>query len=60
MVLFLNCVLLMDIAVIPFAAAVLANSFRAGQGERTAVVVHGIVFEVAAAVFQCHLVVCPP
>ena len=32
MVLFLNCVLLMDVAVIPFAAAVLANSFRAGQG----------------------------
>ena len=52
MVLFLNCVLLMDIAVIPFAAAVLANAFRAGQGERTAVVVHGIVFELAAAVFN--------
>jgi uncharacterized membrane protein len=52
MVLFLNCVLLMDIAVIPFAAAVLANSFRAGQGERTAVVVHGIVFELAAALFN--------
>src|SRR5262249_61325484 len=31
MVLFLNCVLLMDIAVIPFAAAVLANSFRDWQ-----------------------------
>ena len=52
MVLFLNCVLLMDIAVIPFAAAVLANSFRDGQGERTAVVVHGIVFELAAALFN--------
>ena len=30
----------------------LANSFRAGQGERTAVVVHGIVFELAAALFN--------
>ncbi len=52
MVLFLNCVLLMDIAVLPFAAAVLANSFRTGQGERTAVVVHGVVFEVAALLFN--------
>jgi len=52
MVLFLNCVLLMDIAVLPFAAAVLANSFRTGQGERTAVVLHGIVFEVAALLFN--------
>src|SRR5262249_3926931 len=59
MVLFLNCVLLMDIALLPFAAAVLANSFPSGQGERTAlgargrpaVVVHGIVFEVAALLF---------
>ena len=52
MVLFLNCVLLMDIALLPFAAAVLANSFRSGQGERTAVVMHGIVFEVAALLFN--------
>ena len=52
MVLFLNCVLLMDIALLPFAAAVLASSFRSGQGERTAVVVHGIVFEVAALLFN--------
>jgi uncharacterized membrane protein len=52
MVLFLNTVLLMDIAVLPFAAAVLANAFRSGQDERTAVVVHGIVFEVAALLFN--------
>src|SRR5215467_7385166 len=52
MVLFLNTALLMDIALLPFAAAVLANSFRSGQGERTAVVVHGIVFEVAALLFN--------
>jgi hypothetical protein len=42
----------MDIALLPFAAAVLANSFRSGQGEPTAVVVHGIVFEVAALLFN--------
>jgi uncharacterized membrane protein len=52
MVLFLNSVLLMDIAILPFVAAVLANAFRAGQGERTAVVVHGVVFELAAALFN--------
>lgn len=52
MVLFLNTVLLMDIAFLPFAAGVLANSFRSGQGERTAVVLHGLVFEMAAAVFN--------
>jgi uncharacterized membrane protein len=32
LVLFLNTVLLMDIALLPFAAAVLANTFRDGQG----------------------------
>ena len=52
MVLFLNTLLLMDIAFLPFAAAVLAGAFRDGQGERTAVVVHGIAFEVAAALFN--------
>jgi hypothetical protein len=44
--------LLMDIALLPFAAAVLASSFRDGQGERTAVVFHGISFEIAAALFN--------
>lgn len=52
LVLFLNTVLLMDIAFLPFAAAVLANSFRDGQGERAAVVLHGLTFEVAAALFN--------
>lgn len=50
--LFLNTVLLMDIAFLPFAAAVLADSFRDGQGERTAIVLHGIAFELAAALFN--------
>ena len=35
-VLFLNTVLLMDIAFLPFAASVLAEAFRDGQGQRTA------------------------
>jgi uncharacterized membrane protein len=52
LVLFLNTVLLMDIALLPFAAAVLANSFRDGQGEPTAVLVHGLAFEVAAGLFN--------
>jgi uncharacterized membrane protein len=52
LVLFLNTVLLMDIALLPFAAAVLANAFRDEQGERTAVVVHGLAFELAAGLFN--------
>jgi uncharacterized membrane protein len=52
LVLFLNTVLLMDIAFLPFAAAVLAHSFRDGQGERAAVVLHGIAFGLAAALFN--------
>ncbi|MGK5738144.1 TMEM175 family protein [Micromonospora sp. URMC 103] len=51
-VLFLNTVLLMDIAFLPFAASVLATALRDGHGERTAVVLHGIVFEVAAVLFN--------
>ncbi|HEY3199488.1 MAG TPA: TMEM175 family protein [Actinomycetes bacterium] len=51
-VLFLNTVLLMDIAFLPFAASVLAEAFRDGQGQRTAVVFHGITFEVAAILFN--------
>jgi len=52
MVLFLNTVLLMDIAFLPFAASVLAKAFHDGQGERTAVVLHGLTFEVAAILFN--------
>jgi uncharacterized membrane protein len=51
-VLFLNTLLLMDIAFMPFTASVLAQAFRDGHGERTAVVVHGIAFEVAAILFN--------
>jgi uncharacterized membrane protein len=51
-VLFLNTVLLMDIAFLPFAASVLAQAFRDGHGQRTAVVFHGIAFELAAILFN--------
>ena len=51
-VLFLNTVLLMDIAFLPFAASVLAKAFRTGHGERTAVVFHGLAFELAAVLFN--------
>ncbi len=51
-VLFLNTVLLMDIAFLPFAASVLAGAFRDGHGERTAVVLHGVVFLLAAVLFN--------
>lgn len=51
-VLFLNTVLLMDIAFLPFAASVLAQAFRDGRGQRTAVVFHGLTFAVAAVLFN--------
>ena len=52
MVLFLNTVLLMDIAFLPFAASVLAEALREGHGQRTAVVLHGATFELAAILFN--------
>ena len=52
MVLFLNTVLLMDIAFLPFAASVLAEAFRDGEGQRVAVILHGVTFEVAAILFN--------
>lgn len=51
-VLLLNTLLLMDIAFLPFAASVLAGAFRTGHGQRTAVVFHGIAFELAAIFFN--------
>jgi len=51
-VLFLNTVLLMDIAFLPFAASVLAQAFRDGHGQRAAVVLHGVAFELAAILFN--------
>jgi Endosomal/lysosomal potassium channel TMEM175 len=51
-VLFLNTLLLMDIAFLPFAASVLAGAFGTGHGHRTAAVFYGIVFELAAILFN--------
>jgi uncharacterized membrane protein len=51
-VLFLNTVLLMDIAFLPFAASTLSAAFRTGHGQRTAVVFYGIAFELAAILFN--------
>jgi hypothetical protein len=51
-VLFLNTLLLMDIAFLPFAAAVLSAAFGTGHGQRAAVVFYGIAFEVAAILFN--------
>jgi hypothetical protein len=45
-------VLLMDVAFLPFAASVLAQAFQQGHGERTAVVFHGLAFELAAILFN--------
>jgi uncharacterized membrane protein len=51
-VLFLNTLLLMDIAFLPFAASVLAAALRTGHGQRTAVVFHGTTFLLAAVLFN--------
>ena len=51
-VLFLNTLLLMDIAFLPFSAAVLSAALRSGYGQRTAVVFHGLAFELAAILFN--------
>jgi TMEM175 potassium channel family protein len=50
--LFLNTVLLMDIAFLPFAASILSAAFRDGHEERTVVVFYGIAFELAAILFN--------
>jgi uncharacterized membrane protein len=52
LVLFLNTVLLMDIAFLPFAASVLARALRDGHGQHTAVVFHALAFFLAAMLFN--------
>jgi uncharacterized membrane protein len=51
-VLFLNTVLLMVVAFLPFATSVLADALRDGRGVRTAVVFYAIAFDVTALTFN--------
>ncbi|GIG89890.1 TMEM175 family protein [Plantactinospora endophytica] len=51
-VLFTNTVLLMDVAFLPFAASVLSESFRVGQGQRGAVLFYGLTLGLAAILFN--------
>jgi uncharacterized membrane protein len=51
-VLFLNILLLMAVAFLPFATSVLAGSLREGHGQGTAVVFYGIAFDVTALTFN--------
>jgi uncharacterized membrane protein len=52
LVLFVNTLLLMDIAFLPFAASVLSDAFHSGNGQRTAVVFYGATLELAAVTFN--------
>ena len=51
-VLFLNTLLLMVVAFLPFATSVLAGALRSGHGQQTAVVFYGIAFDVTALTFN--------
>jgi len=51
-ILFLNTLLLMVVAFLPFATSVLAGALRSGDGQRTAVVLYGISFAVTALTFN--------
>lgn len=50
--LFLNTLLMMNVAFLPFVAAVLAASFRSGEGQRTAVVLYGATLVVGGIFFN--------
>jgi uncharacterized membrane protein len=51
-VLLLNTLLLMVVAFLPFATSVLAGALRSGHGQRTAVVLYGITFDLTALTFN--------
>jgi len=51
-ILFLNTLLLMIVAFLPFATSVLAGALRTGHGHRTAVVFYGLAFDAAALTFN--------
>ena len=50
--LFLNVMLLMNVAFLPFVAAVLAAAFRSGESERGAVVLYGATLVVGGIFFN--------
>lgn len=50
--LFLNVLLLLDVAFLPFPTAVMANAFRDGAGERVAVVLYGGTLVVGGLFFN--------
>ena len=52
LVLLLNILLLMVVAFLPFATSVLADAFRDGDDEQTAVVFYGIAFVATALAFN--------
>jgi uncharacterized membrane protein len=51
-ILFLNTLLLMVVAFLPFATSVLAAALRTGHGQRTAVVSYAVAFDVTALTFN--------
>jgi len=51
-ILFLNTLLLMVVAFLPFATSVLAGALPSGHGQRTAVVFYGVAFAVTALTFN--------
>jgi uncharacterized membrane protein len=51
-VMFLNTLLLMIVAFLPFATSVLAGALRTGDGQRIAVVFYCIAFDVTALTFN--------
>jgi uncharacterized membrane protein len=51
-ILFLNTVLLMVVAFLPFATSVLAEALRSSHGQQTAVVFYGIAFVATALTFN--------
>lgn len=50
--LFLNTLLLMNVAFLPFVAGVLAAAFRSGDGQRAAVVLYGATLVVGGVFFN--------
>jgi uncharacterized membrane protein len=51
-VLLLNTLLLMVVAFLPFATSVLAEALHSGHGERTAVVLYCLAFDLTALTFN--------